>query len=585
MKYFFAIVFSFWILLGFSQPDIDFASIATNFNRPVDIANAGDGSNRLFIVEKPGIIKIIDLSSNTVLSSAFLNIESRVDDASNEQGLLGLAFHPNYSANGFFYVNYVHDPGPGLDRTRISRFQVSSNPNIANASSESILLEIEQDFGNHNGGDINFGPDGYLYIGMGDGGSGGDPNCRAQDPDELLGKMLRIDVNSGPPVNTSGMCGLIRNYGIPASNPFSDASDGICDEIWATGLRNPWRFSFDAQTGDMWIADVGQNQVEEIDFQPAASTGGENYGWRIMEGNNCFDNTTPTPPCPEGLVSCFDASLVDPVFEYSHNFGCSVTGGFRYRGSQSSGLIGHYVFMDYCSDRLWTLSGSPGNWSSTVKTLSGYGNITTFGEDENGEMYAANDFQNASVYKLFDEVTVGVDLINFRGKREDNKVRLFWQAANPVNFSHFEIEKSHNAKDFFLLSAEGFKKDDKTYKLYQHFDTQPNGGDNFYRLKMIDRNGAYEYSKTINIPFKTNTTLQIFPNPVKDKLIINFLQNVPDVISKIEIINVSGQKILDSYVETVNPEISVNLESLQSGIYFLKMYTNQQILIHKIYKE
>ncbi|NJL29903.1 MAG: PQQ-dependent sugar dehydrogenase, partial [Thermoanaerobaculia bacterium] len=260
-----------------------------SLTRPVAIRNAGDGSGRIFIVEQPGTIRIYDITTGTLLATPFLDITALVDDSGNEQGLLGLAFHPNYVSNGFFYVNYTWDhPSLPLDRTRIVRYTRSAgNPNVADTASALVLLEIEQDFSNHNGGDIHFGPDGYLYIGMGDGGSGGDPNNRAQSINQLLGKMLRIDVDGTPPPMPNDLCGLVTNYGIPPGNPFAGGS-GDCDEIWALGMRNPWRWSFDRANGDLFIGDVGQgpsNPREEIDFQPAASTGGENYGWSCREGN------------------------------------------------------------------------------------------------------------------------------------------------------------------------------------------------------------------------------------------------------------------------------------------------------------
>ena len=253
-----------------TQPSINLQQIATGFNRPVDIVHAGD--NRLFIVEQNnGRIRIMDQDGN-INPTNFLDIGSRVGSTANEQGLLGLAFHPNYASNGYFYVNYTATNG----NTNISRFTVSANPDVANANSEVILLTVSQPYNNHNGGGIKFGPDGYLYIGMGDGGSGGDPGNRAQNTTNLLGKMLRIDVDGGSP------------YSIPVDNPFVN-NGSVSNEIWAIGVRNPWRFSFDRQTGDLWIADVGQGDWEEINMQPAASNGGENYGWRCYEGNIAFE--------------------------------------------------------------------------------------------------------------------------------------------------------------------------------------------------------------------------------------------------------------------------------------------------------
>lgn len=365
----------------------------TDLPNVVALRQPGDGTARLFLVQQPGIIRVFDQKTGTLLTTPFLDIQDLVDDTGNEQGLLGLAFHPDYENNGYFYVNYTRDPGPGLDRTAIVRFRVSSDPNVADRATILTMLEIEQDFENHNGGDVHFGPDGYLYIGMGDGGSGDDPNNRGQDPTRLLGKMLRIDVDNLPAARTLqrqmekdavngsvGRCGLIGQYGIPSTNPFA-TNGSTCDEIWAIGTRNPFRFSFDRQTGDLIIADVGQNQVEEIDFQPAASTGGENYGWDCREGNIAHAGT------------CLPGTLTEPILTYTHSLGCSVTGGFRYRGSMPD-FQGTYVYADYCSGRIWFATQSTG-WSSTVwqdTTL----NPTTFGEDRNGELYIVN--QSGPIY-------------------------------------------------------------------------------------------------------------------------------------------------------------------------------------------
>ncbi len=370
-----------------AQPpdDLSLVEITNIGARAVAVRNAGDGSNRLFIPQQSGLIWIYDLNTETLLNTPFLNIEIPVDDGGNEQGLLGLAFHPNYSSNGYFYVNFTRDPGPGLDRTAIVRYTVSAgDANIADSGSALTLLEIEQDFSNHNGGDIHFGPDGYLYIGMGDGGSGSDPNDRAQDPTQLLGKMLRIDVDGAledfqardsakVQLGAINKCGLVGNYAIPADNPF-DADNNTCDEIWAFGLRNPWRFSFDRQTGDMLIGDVGQDAREEVNFQPGGSSGGENYGWDCREGS-VFHETCTDPP-----------TFVEPIIDYPHGVGgiCSVVGGFVYRGN-ITGFGGTYVYADVCGAQIW-FATEAGGWVPTEWTES-VSSPYSFGEDEAGELY------------------------------------------------------------------------------------------------------------------------------------------------------------------------------------------------------
>ncbi len=345
-------------------PDLGLELVAGGFTRPVAVTHAGDGSGRLFVVEQAGRIRIIDGAA--VLVTDFLDIRSLVDSSGGEQGLLGLVFHPDYAANGYFYVNYTHDPpGDGPDVTRISRFQVSvADPDVASPASAAILMTINQDASNHNGGDLHFGPDGYLYIALGDGGGSQDPNARGQDLSTLLGKILRIDVDGAFP------------YAIPLDNPFV-GDVGALDEIWAYGLRNPWRFSFDRATGDLFIGDVGQGMVEEIDFQPAGSTGGENYGWSCMEGD-VVQNFNP----------CDGQPLTLPILVYGHGLGCSVTGGYRYRGI-IGGFQDRYVFGDYCSGRIWFGFPDGGGWAADEWANTAF-NISAFGEDEDGELYVVD---------------------------------------------------------------------------------------------------------------------------------------------------------------------------------------------------
>ena len=353
--------------------------------RPVAIAQAGDGSGRLFIVEQRGLIKIYD--GTHVLPTPFLDITSIVKSTGNEQGLLGLAFHPNYVTNGYFYVNYTSKSGVAGD-TVIARYSRSTiNPNVAD-SAATVLLTITQPETNHNGGELQFGPDGYLYIGTGDGGGAGDQHGtigNAQNLNTLLGKILRIDVNNA---NTGD--GL--PYDIPPDNPFAnDNNPGTRDEIWAYGLRNPWRFAFDRQTGDLFIGDVGQGSREEIDFQLASSNGGENYGWRCREGDQPYDMSTS---------NCNIATFTSPILVYATptNPCGAVTGGYRYRGSHFPQLNGLYFYADYCTGRIWGVvqNGSTGTTSVSLDTQA---SISTFGEDQNGELYVA-DLAGGQLYRI-----------------------------------------------------------------------------------------------------------------------------------------------------------------------------------------
>jgi len=331
--------------------------IASDLDRPVDLQ--ADGSGRLFIVEKLGHIHIFQ--NGALVETPFLNIEDRVNNISNEMGLLGLTFHPDFAQNGFFYVNYTGDGGD----TFISRIQ--ANGDSADPNSELLLLTVSQPFPNHNGGTLNFGPDGYLYAGLGDGGAVGDPFGNGQSLDTLLGKILRIDVDSAQP------------YAIPADNPFGN-------EIWAYGLRNPWRISFDKATGDLYIGDVGQGEWEEIDFIPAGSAGGQNFGWDYREGAHDYEGGGPD-------------GMIDPIAEYSHGEGgCSVTGGYVYRGAMAE-WNGVYLYGDYCTGLIWGLIRPEGTngWQEQLLFDTDF-LITSFGQDENGEVYLLDD--GGGVYQL-----------------------------------------------------------------------------------------------------------------------------------------------------------------------------------------
>ncbi len=364
--------------------------VVGGFVQPTNITHAGD--SRLFVTEKAGRIHIVQNSAR--LPAPFLNISGRVASGggTTETGLLGLAFHPSYADAGYFYVYYT---ASNPLRTRVSRFSVSAgDANVADPNSELVLLEFSQPADNHNGGQLQFGPDGYLYIASGDGGGSGDPNNYGQNNTVLLGKILRIDVDgatgNGPDCSISSG----SNYRIPPGNPFADGAGGLCDEIWATGLRNPWRFSFDRLTGDLWIADVGQNRFEEINFAAGggddASAGGENYGWRCLEGVTPY-NTTGCQPA---------SSYVAPLYVFDRSQGdCSVTGGYVYRGGAFPNLNGHYFFSDFCNKSIRSISGAPADQAVTTWIAAGGGNNpSTFGEDQEGELYIG--YYSGEIYRI-----------------------------------------------------------------------------------------------------------------------------------------------------------------------------------------
>ena len=356
------------------QDTIQLQLVASGLARPVDVTAPAGDRGRIFVVEKTGYLRIVTIVGGvyTLLATPFLDIDALVGSSGNEQGLLGLAFHPDYASNGYFFVNYTNNAGD----TVVARYSVSAgNPNQANPASGQVVLSVVQPYSNHNGGQLQFGPDGYLYIGLGDGGSGGDPGDRSQNPGVMLGKMLRIDVDSLP-------------YTIPASNPFVGPGNPL-DEIWALGLRNPWRYSFDRLTGDLWIGDVGQGDWEEINRELAGDPGGRNWGWRCKEGTHVY-NTSGN--CP-GDLSVLD----DPVYEYSHSDGCSLTGGAIYRGSPNSSYFGRYLFADYCVGNQLRMLNYDGNaWVRSNHTLAPPSGLnmsrpTSFGQDAIGNVYMVDD--------------------------------------------------------------------------------------------------------------------------------------------------------------------------------------------------
>jgi hypothetical protein len=343
--------------------------IVTGLSAPLYLTTPPGDAARLFIVEQTGAIRL--MKDGVLLTDPFLDLSSRISTG-GERGLLGLAFYPDYAATGRFIVHFTDQAG----NTNVSRFQVSSNPDVADPASELVILTADQPFANHNGGQVAFGPDGYLYLGLGDGGGSGDPGNRGQNSSELLGSVLRIDVRSSEP------------YAVPADNPFLQSA---APEVWSYGLRNPWRFSFDRATGDLYLADVGEGLWEEINISTAAAGGGKgvNYGWNIMEGMHCF-----------GQSSCDQTGLTLPVFEYSHGEGCSITGGYVYRGSAIPELQGHYFYGDFCQGWVRSLRYAEGivtdrtEWPSLTPGAS----VLSFGEDAAGELYVLD--QEGKVSKI-----------------------------------------------------------------------------------------------------------------------------------------------------------------------------------------
>lgn len=437
-----------------AQPSISLQSFGPSFNDPVDIQNVGD--TRLFIVEKRGRIQILN-DDGSVNATPFLDIDDRVINTGSERGLLGLAFHPDYVNNGYFYVNYINNSG----NTVVSRFsRNSTNDDLADSTSESIMMTVTQPYSNHNGGDLAFGSDGYLYISLGDGGSGGDPGDRSQSLDTLLGKLLRIDVDNGLP------------YTIPADNPYlNDGDANTLPEIWAYGLRNAWRFSIDSATDDLWIADVGQNEYEEINRVPA-SVGGVNYGWRCYEGNHAY-NTSGCAPMN---------TMIFPVAEYAHStagefFKCSITGGYMYSGSMYPNFNGLYFFADYCSDEIGYLEDVSGTWEMTLTDPFTTNGWSTFGEDMNGELYIAGT-ASGQVYKIQDD--------NLSTEEFINKSILLY--PNPANSTVTIVTNSNFEKAYELYDITGNRVlSFKTQEMTKNLDVS-NLNSGLYLLKCTFEN-------------------------------------------------------------------------------------------------
>lgn len=434
----------FAFVLGVSAQGITTERIATGFSRPLYAASPPGDGERLFILEQhSGRIRILNLLTRQIQATDFLQISGLA--TGSEQGLLGLAFDPDYADNGFFYVNVTVS---GTGATEIRRYTVSADPDIADAGSVLPILAWAQPQGNHNGGWMAFGPDGYLYIASGDGGGGDDDDAghtvglgNGQDTSVLLGKLLRIDVSAdGFPADPS------RNYSIPPDNPFVGVS-GAAEEIWAYGLRNPWRCSFDRLTGDLYIADVGQGAQEEIDFQPAASVGGENYGWRVMEGTLCHNNSDPTP--------CNDPGFTAPIHVYSHvpapNGGYVVTGGYVYRGPRAD-LQGTYFFADYATNQIWTFeydgvtkSGFANRTAELTPDVGAIGTVSSFAEDALGNLYVI-DLTGGEIFKILPEPVLNgdfdgdgfVDLVDF------SWFAKLWLATNCGYCGGFDSDTNNN---------------------------------------------------------------------------------------------------------------------------------------------
>lgn len=536
-----------------TQPVGDEILVTSGLSQPTDITHAGDGSNRLFIAEKSGRIKVIQ---NKQTSGIFLDITSKVSTTS-ERGLLGLAFHPAFASNGYFYVNYTGPDVNGTFFSIISRFKVSANnPNVADPSSERIILTFSQPFSNHNGGDLAFGPDGYLYIATGDGGSSGDPQNNSQTLSNFLGKILRIDINTEN-----------EPYQIPASNPFVGQPDKN-QEIWSYGLRNPWRISFDRGTGDLWIADVGQGAWEEINVQPAG-VGGQNYGWRCFEGSVSYVN------CPAILHTA-------PQYIYGHpGAGCadttycgrSVTGGFVYRGLQYPSLSGYYFFADYVDKRMWAM-----RMEGTIPTVFRQENIfinriTTFGEDQLGELYFAT--LDGSLYQLISNQVLPVTMVNYELISAGNQYTLQWETADEIDLDYFLVETSPDLKSIQSIHREpaiGHAKNEYQYQ------GSIQSALIYIRLTAVDLDGTKQH-----FPWKSIQSQTIepkwYPNPSRQSVFASWSE--PFDPHKIKVFDQHGKTVTHRLILGAGQH-QLELSGHSPGIYFIHYQSGTQNIVQKI---
>jgi glucose/arabinose dehydrogenase len=552
VKLFFGAMFFLFTVNIHAQFSLENAFPNLTFLNPVDLQHAGDGTDRIFIVEQNGKIKVFQNSASAQIQKTFLDIEDRVS-AGGEMGLLGLAFHPDYETNGYFYVNYTTS-NPMM--TRISRFQVSvSNPDSADKNSELIILTFNQPYANHNGGWVGFGPnDGYLYIGVGDGGSAGDPQNNGQNITTLLGKILRIDIDNQAP-------GL--EYAIPFDNPFVDSTGNVRKEIYAWGLRNPWRNSFDTVTGLFWSADVGQNQWEEIDIIES----GNNYGWRCYEGNHTYNSS-----------NCNFPEYVSPIWEYSHSSGCSITGGYVYRGQNVPELTGKYIYADYCNATIWALEYNGINPPVNQTLLTAPGSVVSFGIDQDSELYVLTAGPDR-IYRFTPTLVLTAPTNLVASATGPNEVIVNWDDNNTQE-QGFKIERKIDEQGIYAVI------DSVNENIVSYTDNSTvENTIYYYRVFAYLDQFVSEYSNedSAKTPFATrinNLTIPVeynlrqnYPNPFNPTTKITF--SLPEtsyiVLTIYNSLGMEVDTISQGLIPAGNYESTWNAFGYASGIYYLKM--------------
>jgi glucose/arabinose dehydrogenase len=534
-------------------PVLTFTSLVTSgLNKPVDVVNAGDGSNRLFIVEQGGAVKIF--ANGNVLPTNFLNISNRIT-VGGEKGLLSLVFHPNYATNRYFFVYYTNVNA----QIAVASMQVKlDNPNEADTSTFKELLNITKNFDNHNGGKLQFGPDGYLYFATGDGGGGGDPNNNAQNPNSLLGKMIRIDVNNfdTPPF-----------YSIPPSNPYVN-NPLYKPEIFAVGLRNAWRWSFDKLNYDCWIADVGQGLWEEVNRLPFDSSTGANYGWRCYEGDAAYNNGGCRPVI----------NYVFPIFAYGHNRatgGFSITGGQVYRGVKYPTLFGYYITADFVSANAWLISPNENNGFNASIQPNVPGQITGFGEDESGELFAVS--LNGRLYSIGTNTQFSNSLLDFTIKSYQNFNELKWTTPNiSNNILKFEIEYSNNAVNFTNAGTLVWQNNNTNYSFIH---TISNFTKLYYRIKIIGVDGSISYSKLLTVFKGTINQNNIYPNPITN---YQFNIQATSPLKEIVLYSLDGKLVFKKAMNNFLGTSNIQLPVLKHGIYILQLHLGNAIETKKV---
>ena len=538
-----------------AQPVLSFTERITGLAAPIDLAHPGDGSGRIFIVQKGGAIRLYDSNFNFIKVFTTFTSIIRPD---GEGGLLSMAFHPDYESNRHFFVYYSNTSG----HIEIARYStMATDSNTVEAGSGQLILTILRNPGrsNHYGGDLNFGPDGNLWVGVGDGGGSNDPDNTGQDPNTLLGKMIRINVDDfvTPPY-----------YTIPADNPYAASADTL-KEIWAFGLRNPWRWSFDRQTGDMWLSDVGQGAWEEVNFVEAGATGGLNFGWDCFEGNH-----------PSSFPCAISGSHYIPIFEYTHNAagGISITGGYVYRGFQYPLIYGYYITADYQSQRAWLVSpDGAGGFDSSSQSIAPVDAVVSFGEVENGELFLLSQSSN-SVFQVSSISTVPVTMTSFTGLFRNGRVDLHWEVSTESNVQEYRVEYSTNGTAFSTVGSITAAN----ARAYAFTHPVSGNDDYYYRLKIVDLDDSYEYSKLVYIknPAADETKkLFVVPTVINNRMINVHLDKQYNVL---QVISLEGKEVWKENITGRSGIIRLQLPDLRQGHYIVRLVSDSGIRTQRI---